>query len=88
MKHVNIKIFGDVQGVLFGYSSLLKAKEFNIKGFVRNEPDGTVYIEVEGEEENLDKFTQWCRSGPQSATVKKVEEAEGELKNFESFITL
>ena len=42
MMHVNVKIFGEVQGVFFRDSAQLKAREIGITGFVKNEPDGAV----------------------------------------------
>jgi len=60
MKHLNLKVLGRVQGVGFRYSALRAARSYGIKGFVRNEPDGSVYMEVEGEEMNLGLFLDWC----------------------------
>ncbi len=86
MKHLNIKIYGQVQGVFFRHSAREKARELKVSGFARNEPDGAVYIEVEGEEENLEAFLAWCRKGPPSASVEKVEhEWSDELKHFRGF---
>ena len=88
MQHLNIKIFGRVQGVLFRASAKKKAEELQIIGFARNEPNGSVYIEAEGEKENLEKFLNWCHKGPLFATVEKVEsEFTSELKHFIEFHT-
>lgn len=84
-KHLNIKIFGQVQGVFFRVSAKEEAERLGIKGFARNEPDGTVYIEAEGEKERLDEFIRWCHDGPEAANVEKVEISEGPLKNFSEF---
>ena len=84
-KHLNIKIFGQVQGVAFRYYSQGKAKALALTGFARNEPDGGVYLEAEGEEEKLKKFLEWCRQGPAWAKVEKVETEEGEIKNYKNF---
>lgn len=73
MKHLEIKIYGQVQGVGFRASAQTKAKELRILIFAKNEPDGTVLIEAEGEEENLEKFLAWCKKGPLFARVEKVE---------------
>lgn len=81
----NIKIEGRVQGVGFRYAAFHKAKELDIKGFVRNNSDGTVYIEVEGEEENVNKFIEWCYQGPPLAKVTNVYINNGILKYFQSF---
>ncbi len=61
MKHLNIKIHGQVQGVFFRDSAKQAADKLGIKGFAKNEADGTVYIEAEGEEAGLGKFLEWCR---------------------------
>lgn len=83
--HLNIKIYGKVQGVFFRVKANEQAEKLNIKGFARNESDGTVYIEAEGEKENLDKFIEWCKKGPQLARVEKIEVTSSDLKNFTSF---
>lgn len=85
-KHLNIKIYGRVQGVFFRWEAGRKAKELGITGFAENAPDGSVYIESEGEEENLKAFLEWCEKGPPSASVEKTEfEFSNELKNFKGF---
>lgn len=86
MKHLSIKIYGKVQGVTFRYYGREKARELNLAGFVRNEPDSTVYFEVEGEEENLKKFLDWCHKGPDTAFIEKVEFMfTSEINNFSDF---
>lgn len=84
-KHLNIKIFGRVQGVFFRYTARKKAKELGIGGFVRNEEGGSVYIEAEGESENLEKFLEWSRRGSSLAKVERIEYKEGELRGFSDF---
>jgi acylphosphatase len=69
IKSIAIKISGKVQGVYFRQSAKETADELGIKGFVRNEPDGSVYAEACGEENSLEKFIEWCRSGPERAAV-------------------
>lgn len=85
MKHLDIKIFGRVQGVGFRFNTRKRADDLELVGFVRNEPDGSVYVEVEGNKEDLDKFVEWCKKGPSFAKVKRIEKNEGEVKNFEDF---
>lgn len=86
MKHLTLKIFGDVQRVGFRYYAKLKAAELGLSGFIRNEPDGTVYIEAEGREEKLKGFLNWCRQGPRWARVDRAEfEYSDKLKNFKEF---
>ena len=84
--HLNVKIHGEVQGVFFRYLAKQVAESLKIFGYARNEPNGTVCIEVEGEEENLKKFLAWCRKGPPAAKVEKVEsEFSDKLEYFDDF---
>lgn len=62
-----------------------KAEELVLKGFVRNEPDESVYIEAEGSREALEKLVNWCWEGPEMAKVDKVEIVEGDSANFQKF---
>jgi acylphosphatase len=85
MIHKQIKVSGKVQGVFFRASTRAKAQELNLKGIVRNDQDGSVYIEVEGDENAVIQFLDWCRQGPSAANVQKIEERNGDIKNFSSF---
>ena len=84
-KHFNIKVAGRVQGVFFRASTKTCADQHNIFGFVRNEPDGTVYIEAEGEERDLEKFIDWCSHGPEAAIVETCEVEEKGLVGYSRF---
>lgn len=85
-KHLSIRIYGTVQGVFFRHSAREKARELNIRGFARNDDDGSVYIEAEGDEAALEQFLAWCRKGPPQAAVEKVDVLPSdELKNFSEF---
>ena len=85
MKHFNITVTGKVQGVFFRQSTCELALQLGLKGFVRNETNGDVYIEAEGDEEQLKKLMEWCTHGPARAEVKNVKAEEAPLKNFNDF---
>ncbi len=85
IKHYNIRVHGLVQGVFFRASAQSKAHEYGIKGYAKNEPDGTVLIEAEGEEDQVQKFIEWCHQGSPSARVEKVDYSEGEVKHYKRF---
>lgn len=70
---VVIKVYGRVQGVFFRYAAKKKAEELDIKGKARNEDDGSLVIEAEGQEAPLQTFIEWCRRGPPIAHVQKIE---------------
>lgn len=74
MREVYLKIYGIVQGVNFRYHALKQAQALGLAGWVRNLPDSTVEAVAQGEKESLLKFINWCREGPDSAQVEKVEE--------------
>ena len=84
-KHSSIRITGKVQGVFFRASAKDKADELDVKGFVCNEPDGSVYLEAEGEEASLEQLIQWCWTGPPRARIDKIDVGHGDVKNFKSF---
>ena len=85
-KHLTVKIYGFVQGMFFRYSAKVEAEKRGIKGFARNEDDGSVYIEAEGDEKALFLFLDWCKRGPAPARIEKVDfEFKNELKGFKSF---
>ena len=51
----------------------------------RNEKNGDVYVEVEGEAEQLSQFLTWCKKGPDRAIVSNVRAEEGAMQNHSSF---
>jgi len=67
-----IRVYGRVQGVGFRYSAVRVAQSHGIKGFVKNLPDGSVFIEAEGSEKQLNTFLVWCRKGPSHSYVESV----------------
>ncbi len=85
MKHINIKVTGKVQGVFFRASTKAVADQMGIKGLVKNEKDGSVYIEAEGDETILTMFIEWCNEGPDKSLVENVAVEDGEVKNYRNF---
>lgn len=84
-KHVAITVYGKVQGVYFRLSTKEHADRLGIKGFVKNQEDGSVYIEAEAALPLVDQFIAWCKIGPERAVVEKVEKQEFQLKNYVNF---
>ena len=85
VRHFNIRVSGKVQGVFFRASTKDQAVIFGVKGFLRNESNGDVYIEAEAEESQLNEFLKWCGHGPSRARVDNLNVEEGPLKNFARF---
>lgn len=84
-KFIKFVVHGKVQGVGFRFSCSEAAHRYGIMGFVKNQSDGTVYIEAEGEVENVVLFKKWCKKGPMWARVSELEEESGNIKNYTSF---
>ena len=72
METVHLVIKGKVQGVFYRASAKDVATELDIKGWVKNMPDGNVEVLASGSKEQLEKLIDWCRSGPRRAVVKEV----------------
>ncbi|OGI61781.1 hypothetical protein A2645_00610 [Candidatus Nomurabacteria bacterium RIFCSPHIGHO2_01_FULL_39_9] len=82
--HWNIRFFGSVQGVFFRQFLKDLAGKYNITGLARNEPDGSVYVELEGEEKSLQTFLDICKNY-KPAKITDVSKTTGESKNFTEF---
>ena len=63
-KAYSIRIYGRVFNVGFRRYVHRYGLQCNVVGYVENDrADGSVHIEVEGEEKNLDRFTRLCGEG-------------------------
>lgn len=80
-----LKCSGKVQGVFFRASTKSMADHLDVKGWVKNESDGSVSIHVEGEVQRVDEFVEWCHKGPDSAVVSHVDVRDEGVEGFSSF---
>ncbi len=53
-----IRVYGSVQGVGFRYRAIHAAQLVGVTGLVHNEWDGSVYLEVQGTEAQIDELFQ------------------------------
>ena len=51
----HLVFYGSVQGVGFRYRAIYAAQRFGCTGWVRNEWDGSVVMEIQGEEKDIDQ---------------------------------
>lgn len=77
MKQKNIKRYyavfhGNVQGIGFRFFAQREAEQCNLKGWVRNRPDGSVDIEVDGEESEVMRFIENLKTKHPWAHVSQV----------------
>ena len=80
-----LRISGIVQGVFFRASTRDMARTIDVKGYVKNEKDGAVMAEIEGDEDAVNKLIQWCHNGPSGARVDRVDIVEQPLKGYTQF---
>ena len=78
MKAVRVKVTGRVQGVSFRWYAVQEAARLGVAGWVRNEPDGSVAAQVEGDATAVDAMVEWCRQGPSYASVRDVAVTEAQ----------
>ena len=78
VSRIKIKIWGYVQGVFFRYNTRKIARKLGLTGFVKNLPDGTVYITEPGAGSNPNS---------QSLTVTKSVTA-GQLEWFQAYLDI
>jgi acylphosphatase len=84
-KSYRIQIEGMVQGVGFRFHARRQAHSLGISGWVKNQPDGSVWILAEGDPMNLEQFLAWCHEGPRSARVHHVSVQQEEPKDIDGF---
>ncbi len=74
---------GRVQGVGFRWFVRACARQNGIRGYVRNEPDGTVRIVAVGSAEDLLHFANDVRQGTRHALVSQLSVAD--LANYTDY---
>jgi len=86
MIHATIIISGVVQGVGFRFFTVSKARQYGLKGYVKNLPSGKVRCEVEGEPGMVNDFIKELRIGPSAARVSDVSVDKTEsLEGYQKF---
>ncbi len=83
---VHLIVSGYVQGVGFRYYTRVHANRMGVRGWVRNNPDGTVEIEAEAPHTTLKEFIAAVRRGPSHGNVRAIDAtwktAEGHPAGF------
>lgn len=82
---VELRITGRVQGVFFRAATQEQAQRLGVRGWVRNDPDGSVAAHLEGGAEAVDALVEWCHHGPPFARVEAVQVRSAELEGDAQF---
>jgi acylphosphatase len=85
MTRRRVVVHGRVQGVFFRGSTVERAREVGVSGWVRNRPEGTVEAVFEGSPRQVAEMVRYCRQGPSWARVERVEEFEEEPEELRGF---
>ncbi len=85
-KRVRMLITGRVQGVCFRAYTCEEAKQLDLKGYVRNLPDGRVEVLAEGAPPAVEKLKSYCRQGPPVAHVLDLEVREEEAETGKALL--
>lgn len=80
-----IRVRGRVQGVWFRGATRDQASRLAVAGWVRNLPDGSVEVLLEGPEGPVEALIAFCRRGPPAARVEGVEISEEPAEGIEGF---
>jgi acylphosphatase len=87
MERLHAVVRGDVQGVGFRYFLLRRAQQLGLRGWVRNNDDGTVELVAEGRRSDLEQLKRAADEGPRLARVDHVDAdwsaATGGLEGFD-----
>jgi acylphosphatase len=84
-RRVVLRIWGRVQGVNYRRAAQREAVRLGVTGFARNMPDDSVWIEVEGPEDAIEKYIAWCEKGPPRSEVTQFEVQDGDLVGYKGF---
>jgi acylphosphatase len=71
-ENAKITVKGIVQGVGYRWYADRTARKYEVKGFVENLADGSVFLEVEGKKTEIEFLIKDLQSGPKMATVEEV----------------
>ena len=85
MKTLKIILSGTVQGVFFRKFIEDKAKNFGLKGFVRNIDDGKVELIIEGEDSKINEMLKISKQGSPHTKIEKTEIQELQHQGFSDF---
>jgi acylphosphatase len=80
--HAAVTVRGLVQGVGYRWFVNRYAVQLGLKGVVRNNYDGTVTVEVEGDRSLVEELLLQLKIGPRSAQVNDLRVEWSEPKNL------
>lgn len=86
MKRFLMLFTGRVQGVGFRYQCQSLAMQYQLTGYAQNLENGNVQVEIQGAEENTDKFLQGLLKGNRFIRVDDYSIREINMINEKKFV--
>ena len=87
-KAIRLYINGAVHGIFFRNFIKENADKNEVSGFTRNLEDGRVEVFLEGDNVNVDKMIEICKTGPKHAQIRNVEIKEEKFQGLKNFKVL
>lgn len=69
----DIRVFGRVQGVGFRAAASREARSLGIRGWIKNQSDGSVRAIIKGDAAKCTLFINWCRVGTGYSWVERID---------------
>lgn len=86
METLDVRVIGRVQGVGFRAATVRQAHLLGVTGWVRNVPDGSVEVLIQGKPEQVDQMLSWLHRGPPAGQVREVLHQQNHTeRHFEGF---
>lgn len=84
-KHINITIEGKLKERDFNYYCQTGAYKFDVDAVYTNGNDRDIYIEAEGEAENLKNYVEYLEFGPVRKSLISFKTEENEIIGIKGF---
>jgi DNA ligase D-like protein (predicted 3'-phosphoesterase) len=85
IRAVRARVSGGVQGVGFREATRCNALREGVRGWVRNEDDGSVAVHAEGAPAAVQRLVDFLREGPRGALVEELSVQEVAAEGHEQF---
>ncbi len=87
-KHYQLTFEGNFKNSGFRLVTFRGASLFGIKGTVMIQNQGQAVVDAEGEEQEIDKFVDWCKKSALQSEACPVVSKEVEWVGYENFTIL
>ena len=79
-----VRFYGRIQGVNFRYTSMTQATKLGLTGWVRNDDDGSVEMEVQGKEVLIEELFEIMKTISSYIVIDSIEQTNISLVPDES----